>query len=83
MLYIIFRDFSETEGFGGIDMARKTLQELTMKDNFMFAAVMMNPDNCKVVGEYGRLRGCSRKSVAEFYPADKVRSGNGESVYAV
>lgn len=25
---------------------RKTLQELTIKDNFMFAAVMMNPENC-------------------------------------
>lgn len=26
---------------------RKTLQELTIKHNFMFAAVMMNPDICK------------------------------------
>lgn len=28
---------------------RKTLQELTFKDNFMFAAVMMDADNCKDV----------------------------------
>ncbi len=26
---------------------RKTLQELTLKDNFMFAAVMMDPENCR------------------------------------
>lgn len=26
---------------------RKTLQELTIKDNFMFAAVMMDGDNCR------------------------------------
>ena len=26
---------------------RKTLQELTLKDNFLFAAVMMEQDNCK------------------------------------
>lgn len=26
---------------------KKTLQELTLKSNFMFAATMMNPDNCK------------------------------------
>ena len=26
---------------------RKTLQELTIKDNFMFAAVMLEPDNAK------------------------------------
>ena len=25
----------------------KTLQELTIKDNFMFAAVMMDPENCR------------------------------------
>lgn len=30
---------------------RKTLQELTFKDNFMFAAVMMDADNCKDVLE--------------------------------
>ena len=24
----------------------RTLKELTIKDNFMFAAVMLNPDNC-------------------------------------
>ena len=28
-------------------MSRKTLQKLTIKDNFMFAAVMMDSDNCK------------------------------------
>lgn len=32
-------------------MARRTLQELTIKDNFLFAAVMMNPDNCRGVLE--------------------------------
>lgn len=26
---------------------RKTLQELTLKDNFLFAAVMMEKENCK------------------------------------
>ena len=26
---------------------RKTFQELTIKDNFMFCAVMMNPENCR------------------------------------
>ena len=28
-------------------MARKTLQQLTIKDNFMFGAVMLEEDNCK------------------------------------
>lgn len=32
-------------------MGRRTLQELTIKDNFLFAAVMMNPENCKDVLE--------------------------------
>ena len=32
-------------------MKRKTLQELTIKDNFMFAAVMLDSDNCKGVLE--------------------------------
>lgn len=32
-------------------MKRKTLQELTIKDNFMFAAVMLDQDNCKGVLE--------------------------------
>ena len=26
---------------------RKTLQELTIKDNFLFGAVMVNEENCK------------------------------------
>ena len=30
---------------------RKSLQELTIKDNFMFGAVMMDPENCKGVLE--------------------------------
>lgn len=30
---------------------RKTLQELTIKDNFLFAAVMMDPENCRRVLE--------------------------------
>jgi predicted transposase/invertase (TIGR01784 family) len=32
-------------------MGRRTLQELTIKDNFLFAAVMMEPGNCKDVLE--------------------------------
>lgn len=32
-------------------MRRKTLSELTMKNNFMFAAVMSDPANCKAVLE--------------------------------
>ncbi|MDO4167910.1 MAG: hypothetical protein Q4D32_10960 [Eubacteriales bacterium] len=32
-------------------MAKKTLQELTIKDNFMFAATMMDPENCRGVLE--------------------------------
>jgi predicted transposase/invertase (TIGR01784 family) len=32
-------------------MRRRTLQELTIKDNFLFAAVMMEPENCKDVLE--------------------------------
>lgn len=28
-------------------MRKKTLQELTIIDNFMFGAVMMIPENCK------------------------------------
>lgn len=32
-------------------MKRKTLQELTIKDNFMFAAVMLDPENCKGILE--------------------------------
>lgn len=30
---------------------KRTLQQLTIKDNFMFAAVMMDPENCKKVLE--------------------------------
>ena len=30
---------------------KKTLQELTFKDNFMFGAVLLNPENCKGVIE--------------------------------
>lgn len=30
---------------------RKRIQDLTMKDNFMFGAVMLDPDNCKGVLE--------------------------------
>lgn len=26
---------------------KKSIQELTIKDNFMFGAVMLNPENCK------------------------------------
>ena len=35
--------------FGGIDMSntKKTLQDLTIRDNFLFAAVMQQGDNCK------------------------------------
>lgn len=29
------------------DTRRKTLQELTLKDNFLFAAVMTDPENCR------------------------------------
>lgn len=29
------------------DTPRKTLQELTLKDNFLFAAVMTDPENCR------------------------------------
>lgn len=32
-------------------MGRKTLQELTIKDNFLFAATMLDPENCKGVIE--------------------------------
>lgn len=32
-------------------MGRKTLQELTIKDNFLFAAAMLEPENCKGVIE--------------------------------
>jgi predicted transposase/invertase (TIGR01784 family) len=32
-------------------MGRRTLQELTIKDNFLFAAVMMDPENCREVLE--------------------------------
>lgn len=28
-------------------MKKKTLQELTMKDNFMFSAVMLDENNCR------------------------------------
>ena len=30
---------------------KKSLQELTFKDNFMFGAVMLNPENCKGILE--------------------------------
>ncbi len=30
---------------------KKSLKDLTMKDNFMFGAVMLDPDNCKGVLE--------------------------------
>ena len=36
---------------------RKTLQELTLKDNFLFAAVMMEQENCKRL-----LKGCRHRS---------------------
>lgn len=32
-------------------MGRRTLQELTIKDNFLFAAAMLEPENCKGVLE--------------------------------
>ena len=32
-------------------MKKKSIQELTIKDNFMFGAVMMNPENCKGIIE--------------------------------
>lgn len=30
---------------------KKSLQELTIKDNFMFGAVMLDPENCKGILE--------------------------------
>ena len=30
---------------------KKSLQELTFKDNFMFGAVLLDPENCKGVIE--------------------------------
>lgn len=32
-------------------MNKKSLQDLTFKDNFMFGAVMLNPENCKGILE--------------------------------
>jgi len=32
-------------------MKKKSIQELTIKDNFMFGAVMMDPENCKGIIE--------------------------------
>ena len=50
-------------------MEKKTLQELTFKDNFMFAAVMMDEENAKGVLEralgvsIGRIEVCYEKSI--------------------
>lgn len=27
---------------------KKSIQDLTIKDNFMFGAVMLNPENCRI-----------------------------------
>lgn len=45
MLYSLYRISLQNGGF--IYMQRKKLQELTIKDNFMFGAVMAEPENCK------------------------------------
>ena len=39
----------EIPRFGETDMSntKKTLQDLTIRDNFLFAAVMQQGDNCK------------------------------------
>ena len=44
----------------------KRLKELTIKDNFMFGAVMMDEDNCKgllvkSVGDTDRSSGCQQR----------------------
>ena len=55
---------------------RKTLQELTIKDNFMFAAVMMDPENCRRLLELAleipleRVEGSYEKSIV-YHPEYK------------
>ena len=34
-----------------MDRNRRTLQELTFKDNFLFAATLLDPENCRLVLE--------------------------------
>ena len=38
---------------------RKTLQELTIKDNFMFGAVMLEEENCRLLN----IRHCASEAV--------------------
>ena len=48
---------------------RKTLQELTLKDNFLFAAVMMEQENCK--------------RLLELALGLEIQQRNGGALYAV
>ena len=34
-----------------MDRNKRTLQELTFKDNFLFAATLLDPENCRLVLE--------------------------------
>lgn len=36
-------------------MSKKTLNELTLKDNFMFGAVMTNEENCRKARKTSRM----------------------------
>ena len=36
-------------------MSKKTLNELTLKDNFMFGAVMVNEENCRKARKTSRM----------------------------
>ena len=49
---------------------RKTLQELTFKDDFMFGAVMLNPEICKGVLERSLGIGIERVEISKEKSAD-------------
>ena len=34
-----------------MDRSKRSLQELTFKDNFLFAATLLDPENCRLVLE--------------------------------
>lgn len=66
----------------------KKLKELTMKDNWMFGAVMIQDDNCKQFLE--RILGFQIESLTidleksiVYHPEDQRQSGNGANIYVV
>lgn len=58
-------------------MSKKTLNELTLKDNFMFGAVMTNEENCRKF-----LNLVLNFPISKFYLSGKTGQRNGGTLYA-